>query len=68
LQGAELTKEQSNACDAFLAGVETLFGMPAKELRDSMTWRLIAPKKWLPRGDELRDLIKQVAAFCPVER
>ena len=67
LQGAELTKEQSNAREAFLAGVESLFGMPAKELRDSMTFKVIAPKKWLPRADELRDLIRQVAAFSPVE-
>lgn len=68
LQGAELTKEQSDAREAFLARVESLFGMPANELRDSMTFRVIAPKKWLPRGDELRDLIKQVAAFSPVQR
>jgi len=67
-QGAELTKEQSNAREAFLAGIESLFGMPAKELRDSMTFKVIAPKKWLPRADELRDLIKQVADFSPVER
>ena len=63
LQGAELTEEQSDAREAFLAGVESLYGM----MRDPMTWRLIAPKKWLPRADELRNLIRQVATFSPVE-
>ena len=67
LEGAELTKEQSEAREAFLAGVESLFGVPASQSRDSMTYRVIAPKKWLPRADELRDLIKRIAAFSPVE-
>jgi len=66
LQGVELTERQRDAREAFLGGVESLFGIPANELRDSMTWRLIAPKKWLPRADELRDLIGQLANFSPV--
>ena len=67
LQGAELTKEQSNAREAFLAGVESLCGIPSNDFRESMTWRLIATKKWLPRAGELRGLIVQVAAFSPAE-
>jgi hypothetical protein len=65
--GTELTKEQASTRDAFLAGIEALFGIPTDELRTKMTWRSVGRSKWLPKAEGLLDLIRKIAALAPTQ-
>jgi hypothetical protein len=65
--GTELTREQLDARDAFLTGIEALYNIPPDELRTKMTWRVIGRNKWLPRAGELLSLIGNIASFAPAE-
>jgi hypothetical protein len=65
--GPDLSKEQRQARDIFFAGIGEICGIPAQELLDKMTGRLVWKEKWLPRRDELLELIKKIASPGPVE-
>jgi hypothetical protein len=65
--GLQLTEEQQQARDTFLAGISRIWGITLQELRDKMTYRIISHEKWLPKAEELLDLIKTITVRAPVE-